>query len=62
MEMGFQLGNLVFLAGWILVPLYLFKTHGAMAFLILFLFVGLYFGAYLTGIASGAILSALLQP
>ncbi len=58
----FSWGNLVFLAGWILVPLYLFKTRGARAFLILFLFVGLYFGAYLTGIVFGAILSALLQP
>ena len=58
----FSWGNLVFLAGWILVPLYLFKTRGARAFLILFLFVALYFGAYLTGIVSGAILSALLPP
>jgi hypothetical protein len=58
----FSWGNLVFLAGWILVPLYLFKTRGARAFLILFLFIGLYFGAYITGIVSGAILSALLQP
>ena len=58
----FGWGNFLFFAGWILVPLYLFKTRGARAFLIIFLFAALYFGAYITGIVSGAILSALLRP
>ena len=58
----FSWGNFLYLAAWILVPLYLFKTRGTKAFLILLLFVGLYFVAYVTGIVSGAILSALLHP
>ena len=58
----FSWGNFLYLAAWILVPFYLFKTRGTKAFLILLLFIGLYFVAYVTGIVSGAILSALLHP
>lgn len=55
-------GILLYVAGWLLVPFYLFKTRGTKAFLFILLFAGLYFGAHIVGIISGTVLSTLIKP
>jgi hypothetical protein len=55
-------GNFLYLVGWLLVPLYLFKTRGAKAFLVILFFSGLYIGTYILGIVSGVIISMLRRP
>ena len=52
-------GVFLYVIGWMIIPVYLFRTRGSKAFLPLLLFIGIYVGAFIFGIILAVVINIL---
>jgi hypothetical protein len=52
-------GVFLYVIGWMIIPIYLFRTRGSKAFLPLLLFAGIYLATYVFGIIIAVVINVL---